>query len=151
MLNGALHVIMKVDWRKINTMARVGQMIGWAPWLWNTYMTLVPTQAHSSHILSLEDRILLLIDNWWVPERDNNQWWLLSIHSPLFPFYQSLLFNQKLLFKLVFKIQIYKYFLYFHSCFIFFVYLLAALHSMWDLSSGTRDRIWVPCIGSTES
>ena len=99
----------------------------------------------------LEDRILLLIGNWWVPERNNNQWWLLSIHSPLFPFSQGLLANQKLFFRLVFKFQIYKSFLYFHSCFILFIYLLAALHSVWDLSSWTRDQIWVFFIGSTHS
>ena len=30
-----------------------------------------------------------------------------------------------------------------------FIYLLAALHSMWDLSSLTRDQTCASCIGST--
>ena len=33
----------------------------------------------------------------------------------------------------------------------FFFFLLAALHSMWDVSSLTRDRTCIPCSASTES
>ena len=32
----------------------------------------------------------------------------------------------------------------------FFFFFLAALHSMWDLSSLTRGQIHTPCIGSTQ-
>ena len=35
--------------------------------------------------------------------------------------------------------------------FSFFKIFLVALHSMWDLSSLTRDQTLVPCIGSAES
>ena len=31
-----------------------------------------------------------------------------------------------------------------------FCFVLATLHSMWDLSSPTRDQICTPCIGSTK-
>ena len=34
---------------------------------------------------------------------------------------------------------------------IFFFFFLAALCSMWDLSSLTRDQTQAPCIGSMES
>ena len=34
---------------------------------------------------------------------------------------------------------------------VYFIYLLAAPHGMWDLSSPTRDRTRTPYIGNMES
>ena len=37
------------------------------------------------------------------------------------------------------------------SYFFFFFFFLAVPHGMWDLSSPTSDRTYIPCIGSAES
>ena len=42
---GTLHEIMKVDWRKINTIGGLRQMAVWALWSRNAHMTSVPALA----------------------------------------------------------------------------------------------------------